>query len=96
VSHTMCLEHECPFTANPDRSLSLRSFPADIMDKMHTLPFLGQIDLESPVPSVLGARSIPAVTLETAAQARALLPRLRVSSGTSPRRSGLGVIVGHR
>jgi hypothetical protein len=41
---------------------------------MHTSLFLGQIGPESPDPSLLDVRSIPAVALETVAQARAPSP----------------------
>ena len=37
---------------------SRKSFLGDIRDKMHTSPFLGQIGLESPDPSLQGVRSI--------------------------------------
>jgi hypothetical protein len=70
---------------------SRKSFPEDKMDKMHTSPFLRQIGLESPDPSLLDVRSILAVALETVAQVRLPSPYVPKFSRTSPRRSELAV-----
>ena len=50
---------------------------------MHTWLSLGQIVLERPDPTLLDVRSIPGVTLETAAPAPAPSPSLREPSRTS-------------